>query len=249
MKGFKVFTHDLRPPVRGGDPVWDGKLPFNLSPVEVDESDDGCGAGWNFVENIKSGLLIAGLWPNGRPSRVFEVAVSENGRVIHRGNKYRTDRLEIVSEVGEGPINDAIAEFSKKAFGAYADEMTQSQIAWREALGRPRMDEDKIQECLREALDVRGLKDWKLKRFEDASAARDAWDAWAARAAWDAWAAWAARAAWDARAANVLLFTAHSKWVTVSPELLTSGIRDAYLNGLEIVIPTGEKELGWPVKP
>jgi hypothetical protein len=47
----------------------------------------------------------------------------------------------------------------------------------------------------------------------------------------------------------VLLFTAHSKWVTVSPELLTSGIRDAYLNGLEIVIPTGEKELGWAVKP
>jgi hypothetical protein len=73
----------------------------------------------------------------------------------------------------------------------------------------------------------------------------NAMNAWATWTTWATWDAMNARDAWDA---NVLLFAAHLKWVTDSPELLTRGIRDAYLNGLEIVIPTDEKELGWAVK-
>ena len=74
MKGFKVFTHDLRPPIQGGAPVWNGKLPFEFPTVELDESTDECGAGWNFVKDIKTGLKIAGLWaaknPGWEPAKI-----------------------------------------------------------------------------------------------------------------------------------------------------------------------------------
>jgi hypothetical protein len=308
-------------------------MPVELPNVELDETENECAAGWNFTKDIKTGLLIAGLWPTGRPSRVFEV--ESIGKLVERGDKNRTDKLAIISEVGEGPINDAIGEFSKKSFGEFAEEMTLSQIAWRLALSRPRHDEGNIEAGLREALDVRGLKDWKLKKYDTAMAAMDAraamaamdawaalaargaWDAldamdaraaldaldamdaWAARGAWDAldamdaraaldaldamdawaaraaldaldawaaldaggaWAALAARGAWAALAARgawaalaawaalTIQFSSNKKWANYEPDYLTRGIRDAYLNGLEIAIPTGEKELGWSSK-
>jgi hypothetical protein len=109
---------------------------------------------------------------------------------------------------------------------------------------------------------------WDARAARAAWAARDAWDAWAARAArdawaawsardswapwdaWDAWDAWAARdardawAAWDAWAALMVQFSARSGWIIHPFECLTVGIRDAYLNGLQIAIPTSKHELG-----
>ena len=196
MKGYKVFTHDLRPPIQGGEPVWNGKVPFELPEVKLDESDEECSHGWNFTEDIKTGLTIAGFWPNGRPSRVFEVEAI--GKFVQRKEKIRADKLLVLSEVKEDGINDAIKTLSEKWFGSLAEEMTQSQILWREALGRPLHKISKIEEGLKEALEVRGLKKWKLKKFKTARAARDARDARDARAALAAWAAWAARDAWDA---------------------------------------------------
>ena len=35
-RGYKILTHDLRPPVRGGQPLFTGSLPVTLGPVEVD---------------------------------------------------------------------------------------------------------------------------------------------------------------------------------------------------------------------
>ena len=95
MKGFKIFTHDLRPPIQGGAPVWNGKLPFEFPTVELDESTDECGAGWNFVKDIKTGLKIARLWPTGRPSRVFSVEAT--GKVVERCDKIRTDKLTVLA--------------------------------------------------------------------------------------------------------------------------------------------------------
>lgn len=62
---------------------------------------------------------------------------------------------------------------------------------------------------------------------------------WDARAARDAW---AARAAW---AALTVEYAAPQEWTKDDPLLLTTGIRDAYLLGLGIALPTGPNELGW----
>ena len=170
MKGFKVFTHDLRPPIQGGEPVWNGKIPFELPAVKLDESVGECGAGWNFVKDIKTGLKIAGMWPTGRPSRVFSVEAT--GKVVERSDKIRTDKLTVLAEVSDEEINAAIYDFSK-AFVPHDRRMAESQIKWRRVLSRPNRNEKKIEAGLEEALEVRGLK-WKLKKFDSA---RAAWEA------------------------------------------------------------------------
>ena len=214
MQGYKIFTHDLCSPIQGGTPVWDGETPYDLPTVELDHSPKKCAEGWNFTEDIETGLRIAGMWPNGWPSRVF--AVETTGEVIVREEKRRTDQLRILHEVDEAEINEAIFRFST-LFGPHQQRMADSQIAWRRALGRPFHDPDKAQEGLREALRARGLT-WQLREFKsasDAREAREAWDAkvaweanaagaaWAAREAWAAWTAWTAWEAWEANAARV----------------------------------------------
>lgn len=53
---------------------------------------------------------------------------------------------------------------------------------------------------------------------------------------------------WDAKDALAWEFAALSEWVTKDPQWLTTGIRDAYRNGLGIAIPTGPGELGWAME-
>ena len=65
MTVFKLITHDYRPPIQGGDPVWDGHtLPFQLPRVTLDTSDADCGSGWcAFDVGGKKGYIRAGsLW-------------------------------------------------------------------------------------------------------------------------------------------------------------------------------------------
>ena len=259
ITGYKVFTHDLRPPVRGGDPVWDGVLPHALAPVTCDDGPDECAAGWNFSRFPQTALQIAGLWPNGRPSRIFVVTAEQ---FIERSDKCRSASLTIVREFAESEVQSAIEELSRP-FGQFAAEMVREQMAWRAALARPQRDEAAVERGLDEALAARGLG-WKLKRFDSVEAARAAWAAWAAWDAWDArdawaaraaWAAWDARdardawAAWDARDACTVHFAARKGWTKDDPALLTVGLRDAYTAGLAIAVPTGPDELGWVMEP
>ena len=85
--GWKVLTHDLRSPVRGGPPIFDGQCPTTLRAVMLDTGGDNCGAGWNYCEAPEAALTIAGLWPTGRPSRLF--AVDGSADAIERGDKRR----------------------------------------------------------------------------------------------------------------------------------------------------------------
>ena len=82
---FKVFTSDLRSPLQGGPPVWDGTLPYSLPEVEVDRGQGECAAGWNACREATTALRIAGLWPDGRPSRLFHVETT--AEVVERGDK------------------------------------------------------------------------------------------------------------------------------------------------------------------
>ena len=260
MKAHKVLTHDLCSPIQGGDPIWDGSLPYQLPTVRVDRSDDDCAVGWNACRDLSTALRISGLWPNGRPSRAFEVDSVPRRKITERGDKLRASSWRFVRECSDVEIENAIREWTATWAGPVTDEMVREQMAWRVALGRPSWDPDAVDAGLRAALDARGLGEWRLRRFEssraawDARAAWAAWDARVARAAWDArdaWAAWdsrAARDAGDARDAWDALTVHHAavrRWTSHRPDLLTAGIRDAYAFGMAGAIPTASYELGW----
>jgi hypothetical protein len=213
-EGWKVLSHDYRPPIQGGEPLWDGvTLPVTLPVTRLDKSEADCAEGWNYCGSLATALKIAGLWRDGRP--VVAVRVEASADAIERQTKRRASQLTIVARAADADIEAAIRELSAP-FGAFADDMTREQMAWYVALGRPLRDEAAVEEGLVQALRLRGL-DWKTRRIDTAWDARAAWaaraarDAWAARdarAAWDArdaWAAWDARAArdaWDAWAAR-----------------------------------------------
>ena len=201
VNGWKVTTHDLRPPVQGGEPIWSGDAPHDLPRVECDQGNGECSRGWNFSQKPHTALRIAGLWPNGRPSRLWHV--SANGEVVERGDKCRSPVLRIEREATDAEVKDAISELSKP-FGEHAAEMVREQVLWREALARPRWNETEVRDALASTLGARGL-DWTLKRFSGARGALAAWDASGARvalAAWDAWYVWAAWAVWATRDAR-----------------------------------------------
>jgi hypothetical protein len=256
MEGFKAFTHDLRSPIQGSAPLWDGTTPYHLPAVTLDTSSEACGAGWNFCREQHVALRIAGLWRDGRPARLFRVVGGPDS--IERGDKLRSSTLTIVDEVTDfAPAIEALSEHFDKRFRA---EMIEEQLAWLSALARPCRDDQVVQDGLRSALAVRGLSSWNLRRFDSARDARAAWDAidaWASLAAWDAreawsawdaredWSAWPAWEFWAARDALIVLYTSRIGWSTRPHDLLTVGIRDAYRCGLEIALPTGPTELGW----
>ena len=272
MPYYKALTHDFRPPIQGGEPVFDGTLPYKLPRVSLSTGTKECAEGWNFTDNLAAVLRIAGLWPDGRPSTVFEIEPSPDA--IQRGDKWRTSELTLLRQLTETEVRDGVLALSAP-FGQYAVRMTDEQMAWREALARPRHDATAVAAGLLEALAARHLP-WTLRRFDTARTAwvtwdtwdawaagnaRAAWDAWDARAVWDAgnardtravWDAWAAGAAWDAWAARdamVVTYSGLMGWISATPEILTTGLRDAYRSGLAIAVPTEPNELGWAMEP
>jgi len=221
-KYWKILTNDFRPPLQGGNALCDGKTwPVKLPKVHLDRSDSECGikGGWHFCRTIEAGLLIAGLWRTGRPSSI--VLVEPHGDIIERGDKLRAETLTLLRVASDDEIRAALMAFSKP-FGKYQKVMSEEQWLWRQALGRPVRNRDAVYEGVTVALRARSL-DWKIKEYPTE---RDAW------AAWDAW------------AALMVQFSARSGWIIHPFECLTVGIRDAYLNGLQIAIPTSKHELG-----
>jgi hypothetical protein len=271
MNGWKVLTHDFRPPVQGGDPVWDGRRK-TLNKVELDTGPSSCAAGWNFCRTSNDALRLMGLWPDGYPSLLLRVRGGKD--TIERGCKLRSSRLTILEVCSEDEVREEVRRMSRP-FGEHAEVMTEAQMQWRRAFARPHWDAATVEAGLRAALDARGLGEWKLRRYatkRDAWAGRDvravwaAWSLWDARVARDSWAAWAARnpnAAWfvrdtwdawnvrdvqtagDAWAALTTQFAALSGWTDHDPMLLTTGLRDAYGHGLAVAVPVGPRTLGW----
>ena len=224
-QGWKIVTHDYRPPVQGGEPVWDGTtLPWTLPAVSLDTSEAEYGTGWHYCADLATALAVARLWPTGWPSVPVRIEASQDA--LPRGRKYRASQLAIVRRATDAEITAAIHELSAP-FGAHQDQMAAEQLAWHEALGRPQHDPAAVERGLREALEARGLAAWRLQRYETA---RDARAAWAARAA---------------RAALTLTYAALAGWVTHPPDLLSRGLRDAYRHGLAVAVPVHEHVLGY----
>jgi hypothetical protein len=174
------------------------------------------------------------------------------GEFVERGDKLRAESLRIMGAASDRTLAAAVRKLSEP-FGEHARQMARDMLAWRRALARPRRDETAIVAGLQAALEQRGL-DWSLKRFDTPRAAWAARDAWDARDSWDVWVAWDARAAtWETRAARdarVALVVEYAALMgrMKHPHLLTTGLRDAYSNGLGIAVPSRSKDtLGWAV--
>jgi hypothetical protein len=257
MIGYKILTHDNRPPLQGGDPLIPPgqSLPYALPPVALDTSAAECAPGYHFCHTPEEAIRIVGLWPDGRPSRLYRVTATD---AIERGSKLRAATLTIEHEFTESEWRDAVAAFSAP-FAPFVAEMAESQMLWREALARPHRDELAVETGLRAALEARGLSEWTLKRFQSARDARVAWVAWDA---WDARDARDARDAWDARMRRRGR-VGREGWRTQGARGATrcmgvrgpasghrdpradNGIRDAYRNGCH---PNGPGELGWTME-
>lgn len=164
MKAYKGFTHDLRSPIQGGDPVWNGELPYALERVDVNRDPFVvCGAGWNACKTVEDVLAVSGFWPNGFALRVFEVeAVDEDitSVVTTRVTKLRASTWTILRECTKEEIYTAIHiltgwshhVFFRKDSSAFSNVFpgaAEEQVLWMEALSRPNHDIDRVRECLR----------------------------------------------------------------------------------------------------
>jgi len=270
---YKAFTHNLCSPIQGGEPIWDGALPFSLPSVIMDKSDKKCSYGWNAARDPKTVIQIAGLCPGGWPVRLY--CVETKGKVIERGDKLRASTWRIVKEI---PVQPVIESFSQEAFSAqHTKIMSKEQIAWYQALGRPQWSLSKVIRGLETSLKARGLN-WTLQRFESAGAVwtfRAAAPIWPTNNAWNivttetglhclnkdtreatkkirnTWFPWptcniqTSWAAGDAWAALLVQYAARNNWISHRPDLLTVGLRSAYRHGLAIALPVGADTLGW----
>ncbi len=191
MLGWKLLTHDFRPPIQGGAPLFDGvTFPYTLPTVDCDTSGRHCSFGWNFVHTIADGFHIAEMWPTGRPCAVLQV---EADAPLERGDSHtrysvtmlRSPDLTLLRHATDDEIRTAIYDFSA-IFGDLRDAMAAERWLWWQALKRPHRDRTAVEAGLRKMLDARRL-DWELQEFPfDAYIYRALGLLWVPESAWNA---------------------------------------------------------------
>jgi hypothetical protein len=107
---YRVFTYDLRSPIRSGDPVWDGALPYRLPAVEVDTSPYDCGAGWHACRTLGEAMQISRAWHDFQPCRAFVLRDPE--QLVERQAKLRAASWTVVEEIDpwDYPTGEALVE-------------------------------------------------------------------------------------------------------------------------------------------
>lgn len=268
--GWKVLTHDLRSPIRGGTPIWGGSLPVTLTPVAVDQSEEECGAGWASCPYLESALRIAGLWPDGWQSRAFYAEAG--GTIVTGVVKNRSTDMRLVREAESSEIAGAVRALSDTSFGVHAEYMAAEQMAWRVAFSRLTTHPPTITAGLAAALAARGLN-WTVTKFVSPAAmdwtgsvSREARWRWAAEESHKAASVmnaegmvarelWRVRGPWkdewdgagckDAQGALMQAYALREGWLPSNTPNLTVGLRDAYAAGLRYVAPASPGVLGW----
>lgn len=250
MRGVKVLTRDYRPPLQNGAPIWtpDQGLPYTLPAVDLNTSNQTCGAGWNFTRTLADAIPITGFWPDGRPAVAFHVEADD---ALERGAKCRAASLTLTRMVEPHEWETAVREWTATwCVPEHLDRMVAEQLAWADALARPERDRAAVEDGLIVACEAR-RRDWTLREYQSARAAQSAQSAWSAWSAWlarSARSAWAAQSAWAAWSALTVTYAALNHWTDDDPMLLTTGIRDAYHAGLGIAVPVADGVLGWAME-
>ena len=251
---YKVLTHDYRPPLQGGKPLFDGAPGCVLPtvPVDMDNAVE-CGrSGWHYSTDVPTALQIAGLWPGGHPSTVWEFEPLGK-RKEASGIKSRAESGRFVRQLSEDEVSLYVRALTEQWAGDHTDRLVASQMEWRRALGRPGRDAPAVEHGLRLTLDARGLTallrrcyavpvDWTEPWTWTTSAIIATHDAWEyaphiAKCCRHTWRFSGttrrnSRDARDARNALALETAAVMGWINDNPDLLTTGIRDAYTAGL-----------------
>lgn len=158
MRVYKVFTHDLRSPVVGGEPVWSGRLPYTLPRVPIARGNHFCGEGWAACRTPTAAIQFAGLFPNGRPARVFTGFVqgdyAESTDPMQPGvMKIRAETILLDTEMPLEPIIEELAEIT---WTKYTGTMISELFDWIAALKRPLHNEHIVGYALYEALKAQG---------------------------------------------------------------------------------------------
>jgi len=273
--GFKIFTHDWRSPLQGGAPLKIKTFPHELRKVRLDTSDSECSSGWNYCGDLATAFRIAGLWPTGRPSHamVFEASEDAIARGDKRRASGGVILSEATDAQVEDAIRTLSIPFGEHAEYMAQEQILWRKALGRPYHNQERVEEGLLVALKARGLEDWKLKNfagadeawaaweareareaWAAWEAREAREARAAWEAWEAREAWEAWEAWEAReaweawaawAAWEAREALTVTFASRKGWISVADALLTLGVRDSYLNGLEIAVPVGPKTLGY----
>lgn len=224
---WKLTTYDYRPPVQGGNPIFDGSTPYTLPDVPTDGKVCS-GPGWHSVSKLEAGYKICSMW-----TRAW--AFEPTGTVVEDadGNKIKSSGGILLREATDEEYRNGILATTEPWAGNHTQRLVDSQRAWQVALSSPAHDPDTVAAMLAIAIAERNLE-WSLRFVETARdtratlvtrdargawvtrdariAARDAWvtrvtrDAsyawdttWAATGAWDTWTTKDIRIAWTAR--------------------------------------------------
>jgi hypothetical protein len=109
-RGFKILTHDWRPPAQGVDPVvrHAADLAITLPSTELDTSSTEYGAGSHYCATLSQAARTSGFWPNGRPARCVSVLAGEDA--IDRGASRRASVLTITALCTDEEIRTAMGE-------------------------------------------------------------------------------------------------------------------------------------------
>lgn len=159
MRVYKVFTHDLRSPVVGGDPVWSGRLPYSLPKVPIARSEQICGAGWAACRTPTAAIQFAGLFPDGRPGRLFtglmDGEYAEVSDYTSPGvTKLRCESILLEQEL---PLQPVIEELAERTWTKFTGDMIQQVFEWMSALKRPLHNEHVVGYACYEALKAQGM--------------------------------------------------------------------------------------------
>jgi len=285
MLGYKVLTHDFRVPYYDTYPLFNDAqefpftLPAHIQWKEQVQHKKGCmfyckpysplEVAWSIYDTPENALRAAGMWPDGYPSRLFQINSTYESCKIESGclGNYVDKRFSVLKELD---VNSVIEKVSSSIFSFDVERLTKEQILWRDALSRPYGDPKRVKEELEKAVKYRNL-DFQTMQFSNSRLLWDAYlargDLWSKGEKWDTpvrrliykacpmefseWEAYYARTTNDqlaGRSAERSLRCCHTsglKLIDYPCDFLTVGIRDAYKYGLGVVIPIDEKFLGW----
>lgn len=158
VTAYRLFTHDLRSPIQGGLPLFAGSVPHVLPAVSCLE--------WFAWKTPREALQAGGLWPTGRPSRLFRLESEVPIRKSFDG--LRASTWTIVEEIVG--LEEIVRELTVPWAHGLIDSLVAEQMAWRRALARPYAEAAKVEQGLHRALEIRGFSSWKLRRYPNVEA-------------------------------------------------------------------------------
>lgn len=130
-----------------------------------------------------------GLWPGGRPSRLYRIEALGEVSAIDGG--VHSESWRVVEQLEARAPLEAVSQ----AFVDFESEMYEEMALWRRAFDRPKDDVKLVETHLEQAIRARGLKHWELRKMPERQLRSTklhgqsmySWSSMSAVLAWEAW--------------------------------------------------------------